>query len=87
MMNEVFWISHPDAVCDDEKLFRFRKTMPVWDEFDRATVDISAEALAIAAKNAQKNTAVSAVLSLSVNHASILQKTYHFPSFFLSLST
>ena len=31
MMNEVFWISHPDAVCDDEKLFRFRKTMPVWD--------------------------------------------------------
>ena len=44
MMNEVFWISHPDAVCDDEKLFRFRKTMPVWDAYDRATVDISAEA-------------------------------------------
>lgn len=44
MMKDVFWISHPDAVCDDEKLFRFRKTVPVWDSYDKATLDISAEA-------------------------------------------
>lgn len=44
MMNEVFWISHPDAVCDDRKLYRFRKVLPVWDNFDTAKVDISAEA-------------------------------------------
>ena len=44
MMNEVFWISHPDADCDNRKLYRFRKTLHIWDNFDSAKVDITAEA-------------------------------------------